>query len=91
MCPSLTGALPDLTGNEHGKIVGSQRPPHPPALLPDGKDTKNYIDGTNCVLSLQKCTNKYANNTRRQIMHFVWSNTVHESAVQAKYFSERLD
>ena len=53
MYASLTGALPDLTRNENGKIVAAQRSPHPPALLPDGKGTKNHTDGTNCVLSLQ--------------------------------------
>ena len=66
MCPSLTGALPDLTGNEHGKIVAAQRPPHPPALLPDGKDTKNHIDGTNCVLSLQNARTNTQTITGRQ-------------------------
>ena len=52
MCPSLTGALPDLIGNEHGKIVAAQRPLHPQALLADGKETKNHIDGMNCVLDI---------------------------------------
>ena len=62
MCPSLTGALPYLTGNENGKIVGAQRQQHPQALLPDGKDTKNHIDGTSCVLSLQNART----NTKNQ-------------------------
>ena len=66
MCPSLTGALPHLTGNEHEKIVAAQRPPHPLALLPDGKDTKNHIDGRNCVLSLQNARTNTQTNTGRQ-------------------------
>ena len=70
MCPSLTavtGALPDLTGNEHGKIVAAQWPPHPQALLPDGKETKNHIDGTNCVLSLQNARTNTQTNTGRPL------------------------
>ena len=42
ICPSLTAALKaalsDLPGNQHGKIVAAE----PPALLADGKETKNH-------------------------------------------------
>ena len=66
MCPSLMGALPNLTGNEHGKIAAAQRPPQPPALLVDGKETKNHIDGMNCVLSLQNARKNTQTNTGRE-------------------------
>ena len=63
--PSLTGAVPDLTGNEHGTIVVAQRPPQPPALLAHGKETKSHINGMNCVLSLQNAqTNSQTINCR---------------------------
>ena len=40
MCPSLTGVLPDLTGNKHGKIVAAQRQQHSQTILLDGKYSK---------------------------------------------------
>ena len=66
MCPSLTGALPDLTGNQHGKTLAAQRPPQPPVLVADGNETKNQIDEMNCVLSLQNARTNTQTNTGRE-------------------------
>ena len=56
--PSLTAALSDLPGNEHGKIVAAE----PPALLADGKleETKNHRRNELRAF-VAKCMNEYAN------------------------------
>ena len=61
MCPSLTGALPDLTGNEYGADCGGAAAVAA-AGAPGGRprNEKSYRRNEQCAF-VAKCTNEYAN------------------------------